>query len=27
VERVREELGLVITADQRNVETTVYRLR
>jgi uncharacterized protein (TIGR03435 family) len=27
VERVREELGLVIVADQRNVETTVYRLR
>jgi uncharacterized protein (TIGR03435 family) len=27
VERVREELGLVIMADQRNVETTVYRLR
>jgi uncharacterized protein (TIGR03435 family) len=27
VERVREELGLLISADQRNVETTVYRPR
>ena len=27
VERLRGELGLVITEDQRNVETTVYRLR
>jgi uncharacterized protein (TIGR03435 family) len=27
VERVRQELGLLIAADQRNVETTVYRLR
>lgn len=27
VERLQDELGLVITPEQRNVETTVYRLR